>query len=162
MKWLYEQSEEIMRHSLARKAFSIHGSRFEDLKIFLQVFVQLHDGGHIAAPVVIIWGRPHCHQFFVKHVFVPFHNQLMSPCNQAEPIVMAELVHSISPVDIPCSSSWYCPSLDLVGVRPQDITHNSFLWNFFNSFYLFDVFHIFNIGRKTSVDTEDLIVHNRG
>lgn len=60
---------------------TISRSCLEYFEIFLQVFVQFHDGGYISTTVVVIWSRPHRDQFFIKHVLVPLHHQLVGSCH---------------------------------------------------------------------------------
>lgn len=74
---------------------AIEGSGFKYLEVFLKVFVQLHNRRHIPASVVVVWSRPHCHQFLIKHIFITLHHQLMGTRYQAEPIVVAKLLHSV-------------------------------------------------------------------
>ena len=63
----------------------------ENVKGTLQFVINIQNGGHIAAPVTIIGGRPHSHQVLVLvPIFEPIHNQLVSTSNKLNVINMVE------------------------------------------------------------------------
>lgn len=70
-----------MWHSLSRIGFPIYRGCLKDLKIFLQVLIELHNGRHISTTIIVVGGRPYCYQFLVEHVFVPLHHQLVRTGN---------------------------------------------------------------------------------
>lgn len=66
--------------------------------------------------------------------------------------VLAESVTSTSGI--------HAPSWSVIGVWPQEVTHWSFVGDFLNSFQRADVIEGFDWWRKTSVQTEELILNN--
>lgn len=85
-----------MRDVRSDMVLAISRRGLKDLKILLQVLVQLHNGSHIATTVIVIRRRPNRYKFLVEHVLVPFHDQLMGPGYQSEPVVMAEAFDCIT------------------------------------------------------------------
>jgi hypothetical protein len=53
--------------------------------------VEDHDAGDVAAAVAVVGGTPDGHEVLVKVVFVAFHDELMSSCDQREIVDVIEL-----------------------------------------------------------------------
>jgi len=61
----------------------------------------------------------------------------------------------------PSCSTWRnSPGVDIIGVRPHQVTVRSFVRNFLAAFDKADLVKSLNIGRKTSMDAENFALDN--
>jgi len=63
----------------------------EDLEIAVEMLIEFENRCHIATPVAIIGSGPNSNKGFVEHVFVAFHNKLMSSAYQVDVVGLVEL-----------------------------------------------------------------------
>ena len=62
------------------------------MKLWLEVFAQVHDGGDVTTAVAVIWRGPHGYDVFVfEVVFVAFVDELMGACDELEAVYVVEL-----------------------------------------------------------------------
>lgn len=59
-----------------------------------------------------------------------FHNQLMRTSNKRQPIVVVKSLRYILPECVSSTSGRDTPSATVVGIRPEKITHRSFMRDF--------------------------------
>jgi hypothetical protein len=67
--------------------------RLEDGELLVEVFVELQDGGHIAAAIAVVGRRPHRQQGLGEVPLVPFHHQLVAAAHQLYLVGVVELEH---------------------------------------------------------------------
>jgi hypothetical protein len=64
----------------------------EDLKLWLEVLAQVHNGSNVSAAVAVVGRRPDGNDILVLEViFVAFIDQLMGACNELQAVDMVEL-----------------------------------------------------------------------
>ena len=108
------------------------------------VWADFHVGSQVIASIAIIGSWEYCGHFFLminlvslKLLFQDNKNyllyKLMGSENHIQLVVVNELLGNISSKCVPSSSLWNTPSVLLVGVWPQQVTHWSFVWYFLNS-----------------------------
>ena len=117
---------------------------------------KLEDGGDVAAPVAVVWRRPHCHQLIVEHVLVTFEErkemlsirtmsqigqkssptflyQLVRPADELEVVPLHELVSDLLAEQPPGAPWAHGPSLHFLRVGPNQITESTWI-NEYESF----------------------------
>lgn len=83
----------------------------------------------------------------------------MCPANHLELISMIELLTDILAKGVACSSWTDTPSSPLIWVTPQKIAHGSFMGHFLHTFQSVNVVEGVGRGGKSSVQTEESILH---
>ena len=100
-------SQEVLGNTFTIRSFAFCWSSLKYLEELLQVLVKLHYRSQVTTSIGVVRGRPDCHQFFVEHVLVALHGQLMGSCYQTKTIVMQEGLNCVSTEEIASSSSRY-------------------------------------------------------
>ena len=111
-------------------------------------------------PVAIVWCRPDSENSLVEMPFVALHDQLMSSTNHLNIICSIELTDNIASKQISCSSWWHSPSLGVLWVTPEEITHGSIMGNLLLPVYCSDLVKCLYTGTQPSVNTEYLSIDN--
>jgi hypothetical protein len=129
--------------------------------LFLLRRVHLQKRSQIPATVTIVWGRPYCRDIFVLEQFlVTLLHQLVGPGNETQPVVVVELVdhfRSEQPAHAPVVLR---PPLDVLRVRPHQISKGPFSRYLLKPVYLPDLIKSVDIRRQPSVDAEYVISIN--
>ena len=134
---------------------------FECLKLSIQILIQLQNRSYISAPVKIIWCTPNSNQnISLKPILITLLNQLVSPDHQIQPIDLIELLnHSLSKQ--PASPSIrHNPSVNIVRIRPHQITIRSFMGNLNISLYSPNLIDGSDMGTQSSMDAKNLLINN--
>jgi hypothetical protein len=96
---------------------------------------------------------------FIKDVNY-IHDKLMSSCYQLKSICMVKLFWNILSKCVPGTPWRYAPAASLIRVWPQQVTHSSLMRNLLDSVKLSDLVKVVKTGRKTAMQTEDLVLNN--
>ena len=86
----------------------------------------------------------------------------MGTSNKRETIVMVERLADVLAECVSSSSGAYSPSATVVGVRPQQVAHGTLMGHLLYPVQCTDVIKRVNARGETSVETEDLVVDERG
>ena len=124
------------------------------------MLIDLQYCSNVATPVTIVRRRPYSHQFFWKYFLVSLHYQLMSPADQRDVISAIELFDSVFSEKIPSASGADEPALNLIWVWPHQVAHGSNVGNFLFSVKWPDVIDVLNVGRESTMHTENFIINN--
>jgi hypothetical protein len=79
----------------------------------------------------------------------------MGAGNQVEAIQVVELSRNFAAKQPTSAAGWQSPVLNVLGVRPHQVTERSFVRNFDASLKKSDLVECLNVGRQTSVDAEN-------
>lgn len=82
----------------------------------------------------------------------------MGSCNQGQAVVVVEGLADILTKSITSSTGRDSPSAAVIRVGPQKVTHGTFMRYLLNTVKSSDVIESVDAGRKTTVETEDLVV----
>lgn len=77
------------------------------IKFYKSLFkrlIQFQDRCCVVAPVAVIRRRPYCHQLLVEHLLVALHYQLVGSADQANLIVMVELLDDVPTEEVACTT----------------------------------------------------------
>ena len=83
----------------------------------------------------------------------------MRPRNLLNIIGLTKLGHYISSKQISCTSGTHAPTLYIFRVAPHQITHRTIMRHFLLAVYYFDFIKSIERRRKTSMNTENLVVN---
>jgi hypothetical protein len=83
--------------------------------------------------------------------------QLVGTGDQSEAVVPVELVNDFVPEEPACASAPVGPSVDLLWIRPHQISKGSLGWDLHFSIDLSDLIERMNIRREPTMHTKDLI-----
>lgn len=89
---------------------------------------------------------------------VSIHNQLMSPRNLLEVVVMVELLRHIGPKVEPSSSERRGPAGLFMGIRPHQVAHGPVGGDFLHTVQCTDVVQFVDDRGQSSVQTEYRVV----
>lgn len=103
------------------------------------MLINFHDSSLITTSVTVIGSTENCYDIPILTPVVPFHNQLMRSRNQSKAIVVVESFTDILTKGVPRSSWAYTPSTSIIGIRPEKVTHRSFMRDFLNTIQASDV-----------------------
>lgn len=81
----------------------------------------------------------------------------MGTGDQSEAVVPVELVNDFVPEEPACASAPVGPSVDLLWIRPHQISKGSLGWDLHFSIDLSDLIERMNIRREPTMHTKDLI-----
>lgn len=106
-------------------------SGVEDFEVPLQVVVDVEDRGNITATVAVVGCRPNRNQVGIfEPVLEAVHNQLMGAGHELEIVDMVILGSNLGAKKPASTSRRDSPRVDVLGVRPHQITEGSFVWHF--------------------------------
>lgn len=173
--------EEIVRHPPRHQRLSRTRRRVELEESVLEVLVDLHDGGLVAAAVAVVGGREDCDDLRAKkskgqhslscphrrllarrtHISLltpiePIHDQLMCPRHQCQPIVMVKRLRDVLPERVACTTRADTPSTAVVWVRPEEVTHGTLVRHLLDTVDGADVVQSVDGGGETAVQAKDL------
>lgn len=114
--------------------------------------------GLVVHAVAVVWGRPQCHQLFVEPVNVPLLHQLMSSDYQRQVVEQVEVVHYFVTEDPSGSSRVATPGLDILRVRPHEVSQGAFVGDFLFSIKQSHLVDGGEVGGESSVDAEHVAV----
>lgn len=130
---------------------------------FCGIRVDSQKTSQIATAVAVVGSRPHSHDIFIiEQLLVSLVDQLMRAGNEGQSIVFVELVDHSRPEQPSNSSMILRPSLNLLGVRPHEISEGALSGYFLHSIDLPNLVKGVNIGRESSVYTENVILLRKG
>lgn len=95
----------------------------------LLIFVKLHDGGLISAPIAVVGCTKYRDDIAIVAPVVAFHDQLVRPRNEAQPIRSVKLLGNILAKGITGAAGADAPTTAIVGIRPQQVTHGALVRN---------------------------------
>jgi hypothetical protein len=84
------------------------------------------------------------------------HHQLMSPGNQSETIIVIEIFRNILTERVTGTTRRDTPTASIVWIRPQQITHGSFVWNFLNTIQGTNMIKSVNRWGETTMQAKNL------
>jgi len=90
---------------------------------------------------------------------VPLHHQLVSAGHQGETIAVVECLRDVLTEGVSCSSRRDAPASSVIRVRPEQVTHGTLVWHLLESVQGADMIQRVNTGTESTVETEDLTVH---
>jgi len=127
---------------------SLIGHCLEDLKLPVQILVQLQYTSIIPTPITIIRRAPHRHQILLRErISITFIAQLMGSTNQHQIINMGKFVRNFCTKQPTRSSFTYSLSFDhLIRITPHQITEGAFMRNFYISVNCPNLIHSSDIG----------------
>ena len=114
-------------------------SKVEDLQGVLQVLINLHDRGLVAAAVTVIGSREYRDDISVLTPVVTFHDQLMGSGNQSKAIVMVESLADVLAEGVTSTSGTDSPTASVIGITPKQIAHGSLVGHLLDSVERTDV-----------------------
>ena len=129
-----------------------------DLQGILQMLIDLHYRSLITASVAIVWSGEDGHHVPILAPIVSLHDKLMCARHQCEAIVVVECLGDILTESISCATRADAPSAAIVGVRPQQIAHGTFVGYFLYSVEAADVVEGVDAGGETAVEAENLVI----
>jgi len=151
-----ESLQEVRRH-LARGNHSVSvRNRVEHFWFSVVAVLKLQNGGHITAPVAVIWSRPHGNQGVVEHVLVSFVNQLMRTTYQLEIVDRHEFFGDLCSKEPSSSPGTDGPTVNFFWIAPDQIAERSFVRDFLIPLDKSNLIQRSNIWGEPPVDTKNL------
>ena len=143
----YRHLQEVLSacSSPCRHSTAVVGDSAEDGELRVQVFVNAHYRGNIAAAIAVVWRRPHCDhvlilevilackvsRFFLKRdlraYFVSFVDQLMGSGDQSQTVDLVELRRHFVAEEPAGAARGNCPRVDVFWVAPDKIAKRPFV-----------------------------------
>ena len=129
-----------------------------DLKIILKLLIDFHYTSHVVTPIAVVGRWPNCYEVFVLEPYrVALLGQLMGSGYELEAIMSVELVYNFVAEQPTCASAAVRPCIDLLWIWPHKISERPFGGYFYFSVQLSNLVKRMNIGRETTMYTENLI-----
>ena len=91
---------------------------------------------------------------------VSIHHQLMGSRNQFETIRVIKVLRYVLAKRKSCTSGGNTPAMSVVGVRPEQVAHGTLVGHFNLSIDLPYLLESIEVWRQSSMQTENLILHN--
>jgi hypothetical protein len=137
------------------------GHRVEDLEVVLNLLVDKHDRSDISTAIAIIRCRPDSDEVRVlEPEFEAVHDQLMGTGDQAQAVDVVKLGSDLGAEQPSSASGGDRPRVDIIGVGPHQVAVGAFMGDFLSPLDEADLIEGLNVGRKTTVDAEDLSFDN--
>lgn len=132
--------------------------RAVDLKIILKLLIDLHYTGHVVTTIAVVRRWPYCYEVLVLEPYrVALLGQLMGSGYELEAIMSVELVYNLVAEQPACASAAVRPCVDLLWIWPHEICERPFCGYFYFPVKLSNLVKRMNIGRETTMYTENLI-----
>lgn len=107
---------------------------------FFAFRVYSQEAGQVAAAIAVIGSRPHRHDVpVVEKLLVSLLYQLMRPGDQRQAVVLVELVHHSRPEQPSHSAVVLRPPLDLLRIRPHQVSEWPLCWDLLQTVNLADL-----------------------
>lgn len=90
-----------------------------------QRVVQFHDGRLVAAAITIVGGRENRDHVPVVAPVISFHDELVSPGHQGQPVGVIERLRNILSESVSGSSGGDTPATTIIGVGPEKVAHGA-------------------------------------
>ena len=84
----------------------------------------------------------------------------MRSSNEVQIVDMIKFWHNFAAIKPPCTSGRHRPSFNCFRIGPHQVTHDSRLGYFLSSINISDLIYSFNFGRKTTMQTEYLLIND--
>jgi len=152
-------SEEVVWGLSGHMRFSSPGSWVKLEEGVLQSVVKFHDSSLVSASVAVIWGGEDGDHVPVVRPVVPLHHQLVSSGHQGQTIAVVECLGDVLTKCVSSSSGRDSPATSVIRVRPEQVAHGTLVRNLLESVQGADVVQSVDAGRQSSMETEDLTVH---
>jgi hypothetical protein len=155
-------SQEVRHKGLVWNSTSgLISQSMEDFKGSYELVVHIQDRCDITTSVAVVWCGPNCNEVLISEpVFKAVHDELMRSGNQRNVIDMIKLSCHSRSKEPSGTSGRHSPSFNIFWVGPHKITERSFVWDLHSSVNKSHLIDGFNLGRETSVNTEDLALDN--
>lgn len=154
-------SQEVGNNSSIRNCFRAITDSVEDLEATLQVIVNVQDRSNITASVAVVRCRPDGHQIAIlEPVLESIHDKLVSTSHQIDVINVVKLAGHLGSEQPTGTTRRQSPGFDVLGIRPHQVAEGTLVRNLHSSFNQADLIKRLDIGRETTVDTEDFTFDN--
>lgn len=84
----------------------------------------------------------------------------MGSGDHLEVVSVVELLSNVLAEGVSGTTRVHAPASTIIGIRPEQIAHRSFMWDFLESFESSDVIKSLDAGRESTMEAEKLIFHN--
>lgn len=133
-----------------------------NLQVEFHELVDGHNSSLVTASVAVVRRTEHSHDITVMSPVVTLHDKLMSTGDPGQVIRVIELFWNILTEAVSSTSGWDTPAASIIGVRPEQVAHGTFLGHLLNSIELSDLIEGVDARWKTSVQAENLILDHCG
>ena len=121
--------------------------RIKHKEIVIHLFIYFHNTSFVTASVTIVRRTEYRHDLLLMRPIKTIHYKLMGTRNHLETIGVIEVLRDVLS-KCKASTSWRdAPTMPFIGVRPEEVTHRSFVRNFHLPVQLSDLFKSVQIGR---------------
>mmetsp|Transcript_1685 Transcript_1685/g.4987 ORF Transcript_1685/g.4987 Transcript_1685/m.4987 type:complete len:273 (+) Transcript_1685:109-927(+) len=158
-------SQEVVGHALRTalgRDLLLNRRRVELQERVLQVLVDLHHGGLVAAAVAVVRGGEDRDDVTVMAPIVALHHQLMRPGDQLQPVGVVELLRDVLAEGVACTARRNAPAAAVVRVRPEKVAHGALVRHLLDAVQLPDVVEGVEGRRDASVHADDLVLDDGG
>jgi len=128
----------------------------------LQVLIDLHDCCLVAATVAIVWSREDRYDVSVMAPIIALHDKLVRTRDEFQTICMVELLRNVLAKSVASSSRRDAPTTSVIWIRPEEVTHWSFMRHLLNAIQLSDIIQGVQRRRDATVHADDLILNDCG
>mmetsp|Transcript_99434 Transcript_99434/g.256998 ORF Transcript_99434/g.256998 Transcript_99434/m.256998 type:complete len:343 (+) Transcript_99434:194-1222(+) len=160
----WRASQKVVGHALRAALWRdllLHGRRVELQERVLEVLVDLHDGGLVAAAVTVIRCGEDRDDVPVMAPVVALHHKLVRTSDQLQAIRVVELFRDVLAEGVACAARRDAPAAAVVGVGPEQVAHGPLVGHFLDSVELADVVEGVEGGRDATVHADDLVLDHR-
>ena len=124
------------------------------------MFVKLHHSSFIATAVAVIRSTEDRYNVLVMGPVVAISDKLMSSRNKIKSVLLIVLLRNVLTEGISSTSWRHAPTTSVVRIRPQEVTHGSFMRNLLHSVQFLYLVEGVEMRRQATMQTEDLVLHN--
>ena len=151
----------VVRDTPGNKGFPLSGGGVKLQKGVLESIIQFHDGRLVATAITVVGGTEDGDHIPLVGPVVTFHHKLMCPADQSQSVGVIEVLRNVLPKGVPCPSGTDAPPTPVIGIRPEEVTHGSFVRYFLQAVQRTDVVQGVNARAEASMEGEDLPIHKR-
>lgn len=125
--------QKVIRHASRDQRLAGTRSWVKLQKGILEVLVDFHDGCLVAASVAVVGCRKDGNNVTLLRPVESVHDQLMCSCHQCQAIVVVERFRNVLAKRVARTSWRDAPSTSVIWVRPQQVTHRTFVRHFLDT-----------------------------
>jgi len=127
-------------------------------KRIFKLIVKFHNGGLISTAIAVVGSRKDSDDVSIMTPVVPFHYKLMGSRDQSYTVRVVKSLGNILTKSISSSTRRNSPTPTVIRIRPEQITHRTFVRHFLEPVQCSYMIQSVNARTQSTMEAEDLLV----
>mmetsp|Transcript_18257 Transcript_18257/g.47080 ORF Transcript_18257/g.47080 Transcript_18257/m.47080 type:complete len:290 (-) Transcript_18257:265-1134(-) len=154
-------SQEVVGHAASDMRLAAPRRRVKLQESVLELLIDLHDGGLVAAAVAVVRRGKERHEVLVVRPVVALHHELVRADDEAQLVGVVELLGNVRPECVPSAARRDAPSHPVVRIAPHQIAHRALVRDLLHAVERADLVERVDRRRQPAVGAEDLVLDKR-